>query len=64
MNGKKKNRKKKADTRQTISERRIHSIARNYLIFLSKKYTCVLLSCGFLRVVSKFTFMNADSLAD
>ena len=62
MNGKKKNRKKRADTRQTISERRIHSIARNYLIFFSKKYTC--LSCGFLRVVSKFTFMNADSLTD
>ena len=64
MNGKKKNRKKKADTRQTISERRIHSIARNYLIFFNKKYTYVLLSCGFLRVVYKFTFMNADSLAD
>lgn len=42
MNGKKKNRKKKADTRQTISDRRIHSIARNYLIFFSKKYTCTL----------------------
>ena len=51
MNGKKKNRKKKkkADTRQTISERRIHSFARNHLIFLVKNtHVC--------------TFMNADSL--
>lgn len=48
MNGKKKNRKKKADIRQTISERRIHSIARNYLIFFSKKIHMCTLKLWFL----------------